>query len=889
MSKKIIAFISLISLLTLSALGISNNVRRVQADYSTSRNEIEAPSADYTSEHIDGIPSGYYSAVDGLSGDPLLEKLANITYTKHRYYNTYGEIRSANAFSDADPNSDTNLLDFYTKLSIDDTWDSGSLWNREHVWCQSLSGGLYDVDNSSRGAGADIHHLRPEITNINSSRNNSLYGDLNSNASYAKYYNVDTGKVSSSGELFGYIDSSTDPLPSTSLNEGVFEPLDHVKGDVARILMYLYMHYSTEVDYNSANSYAGNLVITNIVYTSSRTTQAAWNLLLDWNDLDPVDDFERNRNTYCAAVTGTRNPFIDHDEYAEMIWDTSYSGPGANEEDYSSEESSSSSISSSSEENQTSEDSVESSSSSSSETTSEEHSSEENSTNYETTYTVQSVSSVSRSGTAATGVSATFNSTYTSKYQLTSGNSATLNVSNLTGYKVSKIILSMKSNSSKGSGSLKVTSGGTTLKEIEACGFNSSSWNGAWSTEYVDIVVDDLASHTINDGEDLKIVIAATENSLYIQKYTIFYEKAGENDNTPTLNSLQQIIEKYYNNGVYTKKTNINLSEYAIEDIQEYFHGSVDLDRTTYYKGNALLMGDLDGGFANINSGYGTDASGNMTHFTWNQETQETEIDYTVNKGEHQNWKDKDIDGMEGFYVTLNDMLQEGYFDDWTENKYSVANTNDAYFNDFLAFVAPCLYSSIASTNFVTINELIISEETHETYGDYLCFQITLDTTSKGVADNEELILAESRVYIGNVVFNENETTNELEPTTITRTIASLASENGWSNATAYRENIALDNIVTINTSTSGNTAKYYTSDNTWRFYASDASTLTISVPTGYQISSVSITYAGGSLAVNDSTYLSDSNVIVEGEAITFQASSGTVKISSISVTYIKL
>ena len=203
MSKKIIAFISLISLLTLSALGISNNVRRVQADYSTSRNEIEAPSADYTSEHIDGIPSGYYSAVDGLSGDPLLEKLANITYTKHRYYNTYGEIRSANAFSDADPNSDTNLLDFYTKLSIDDTWDSGSLWNREHVWCQSLSGGLYDVDNSSRGAGADIHHLRPEITNINSSRNNSLYGDLNSNASCAKYYNVDTGKVSSSGELFG--------------------------------------------------------------------------------------------------------------------------------------------------------------------------------------------------------------------------------------------------------------------------------------------------------------------------------------------------------------------------------------------------------------------------------------------------------------------------------------------------------------------------------------------------------------------------------------------------------------------------------------------------------------------------------------------------------------
>ncbi len=881
MNKKGIGILTITALLFAALFGIKN--KDVYA--ANGPNGYETPSVSYS--EMANCPSNYYSSVEGLKGDSLLEKVAKITLDNHRYYTTYGQLRGGSCYSDADSNDPNNkIIDFYTGWSIDNDWITSQnsadysrdkCWEREHVWCKSLFSD-YEGGTSiqTTGPGSDIHHLRPEIGTINGHRSN------------AKFANV---KNMSDGEEYYYVNPNTNKSEFTgcySVGSTYFEPRDSNKGDVARILMYLYTHYSMDISANASHEYRGNFPITNIVYTSTGTSQSAWNLLMDWNELDPVDTFEMNRNNYCASVTGTRNPYIDHPEYARMIWDASYSGSGASggiggevEDNPSSSETSTSESSSSS--------SSTSSINSSSITTSEENSSSENLSSYETTYTIESVSTISQSGTVLEGVSATFNSTYTSKYQLTSGNSATLNVSNLAGYKVSKIILSMKSNSSKGSGSLMITSGGTTLKEIEACGFNSSSWNGAWSTEYVDIVVDDLVSHTINNGEDLKIVIAATANSLYIQKYTIFYEKVGENDNTPTLNSLQQIIEKYYNNGVYTKKTNINLSEYAIEDIQEYFHGIVDLDRTTYYKGNALLMGDLDGGFANINSGYGTDASGNMTHFTWNQKTQETEIDYTVTKGEHQTWKDRDIDGMEGFYVTLNDMLQVGYFDDWTENKYSVTNTNDAYFIDFLAFVAPCLYSSIVSTNFVTINELIISEETHETYGDYLCFQITLDTTSKGVADNEELILAESRVYMGNVIFDENETTNELESTTITRTIASLASENGWSNSLAYRENIALDNIVTINTSTSGNTAKYYTSDNTWRFYASNESTLTISVPTGYQISSVSITYTGGSLAVNDSTYLSDSNVIVEGKAITFQASSGTVKISSISVTYIKL
>ncbi|NCA97518.1 MAG: hypothetical protein EOM77_05045 [Bacteroidia bacterium] len=59
--------------------------------------------------------------------------------------------------------------------------------------------------------------------------------------------------------------------------------------------------------------------ITNVI---DGTTSAAWSLLLDWNELDPVDVLETNRNNQVAIYQGNRNPFIDHPEYADQIWGT---------------------------------------------------------------------------------------------------------------------------------------------------------------------------------------------------------------------------------------------------------------------------------------------------------------------------------------------------------------------------------------------------------------------------------------------------------------------------------------------------------------------------------------------------------------------------------------
>ena len=143
-------------------------------------------------------------------------------------------------------------------------------------------------------------------------------------------------------------------------------------------------------------------------------------------------------------------------------------------------------------------------------------------------YTVESTSAVSVSGTAPSGSSATYESTYTNKYQLTSGNSMTLTLSGYAGYKITGITLSMRSNTSKGAGSYSMVVGETTISSIDDAKFNTANWNGAWSTSYVYVTPAMTNSdYTIANGENVVITIAASANSLYCQSFTIEYEAVG--------------------------------------------------------------------------------------------------------------------------------------------------------------------------------------------------------------------------------------------------------------------------------------------------------------------------------------------------------------------------
>ena len=241
--------------------------------------------------------SGYYASTEGLTGTELLNELATITQKNHTKFTSYDDIKTMNPKSDPDPNNSSKLLDFYSRISVNAAWDGGSTWNREHVWPQSQSGGLYGTS----GAGSDIHHIRPTINSINSKRGNMKFTDFDVIGQTANEYKYNS-------QLVAYT------------NNTYWEPLDNVKGDTARIVMYMYMHYSKEVSANASFSKAGSMYLTNIVYGKGGSKDAALQILLYWNKLDPVDDYEANRNEYCASVTGTRNPFIDYPEFADAIW-----------------------------------------------------------------------------------------------------------------------------------------------------------------------------------------------------------------------------------------------------------------------------------------------------------------------------------------------------------------------------------------------------------------------------------------------------------------------------------------------------------------------------------------------------------------------------------------
>lgn len=257
----------------------------------------------------------YYAAITATGGNELLGQVHDLITTTHTYYSSYDNCRTASYVLKTDPGTNGQLMEFYTQENLSSTWQSGAngTWNREHVWCKSLSNGLWtNVSNPTTGGGADLYHIRPTETTLNSARGNNKYGEVDGGT--PAYYKDTSGKNVAIG---GYNKSS------------VFEPLDKVKGDVARIIMYVYTHYNTYSNvYGTTNgkgnsSFFGTLKFANVV--SANSESAAIDLLLKWHNSDPVDQIEINRNDAVYSIQGNRNPFVDHPEYADYIWGDSTS------------------------------------------------------------------------------------------------------------------------------------------------------------------------------------------------------------------------------------------------------------------------------------------------------------------------------------------------------------------------------------------------------------------------------------------------------------------------------------------------------------------------------------------------------------------------------------
>ncbi|GLB54123.1 hypothetical protein NBRC110019_31640 [Neptunitalea chrysea] len=236
----------------------------------------------------------YYSGINfNMSEASVKTQLANLITVTHTtdfpYTSSSTDTWDLVKLTDENPADNTQVLLFYGyddtdgNTMTDYTRDKSSschtsgcigLWTREHVYAKSIA--TPSLVTNSAGSGTDVHNLRACDGSMNSSRSNRIY---------------------TSGTGTAHI-----------VNSNYWYPGDEWKGDVARIIMYMYLRYPTQCLAN------------NIGNSSNTYSTDMPDIFLQWNAEDPVTAYETQRNTVLEAQQGNRNPFIDNPYLATFIW-----------------------------------------------------------------------------------------------------------------------------------------------------------------------------------------------------------------------------------------------------------------------------------------------------------------------------------------------------------------------------------------------------------------------------------------------------------------------------------------------------------------------------------------------------------------------------------------
>lgn len=231
-------------------------------------------------------PAGYYDSATATTAAPLSQQLQEII--DDHIQRSYDDARFALQILDSDPNDPTRMILLYNGHSVDKNWDFGVTWNREHTWPRSRGVDTSGPDNS------DLHMLRPVNPSINGARGNEPFGTLNSS-----YWDPDA---------LGGAD----------------------RGEVARTQFY------ADVRYDGSDAATTDLVLVDTFPVGSQMGDLSE--MLEWHFAYPPDQPERRRNHLIWSADpdewfdpevfgvpvvlnqGNRNPFVDHPEYAWVIW-----------------------------------------------------------------------------------------------------------------------------------------------------------------------------------------------------------------------------------------------------------------------------------------------------------------------------------------------------------------------------------------------------------------------------------------------------------------------------------------------------------------------------------------------------------------------------------------
>ena len=231
----------------------------------------------------------YYDELDTTK--PLRYALHDLIddHTVVPYSSSSPDAKDAFSTLDVDPVTPGNVILIYSRRS--NLLDVSDV-NREHLWPNS-----YGLD-SVPPAYSDLHNLKPCDSNVNSSRGNKVYDVSDRNA--------DSFRTPGHAEA-----------PGTTADSDSWEPPPEVRGDVARAAFYMATRYIGDVIGEP------DLVLTDDLTKVDANSNYFGKLstLLQWHEDDPPDDQERQRNDLVHQnFQGNRNPYIDHPEYAAMVF-----------------------------------------------------------------------------------------------------------------------------------------------------------------------------------------------------------------------------------------------------------------------------------------------------------------------------------------------------------------------------------------------------------------------------------------------------------------------------------------------------------------------------------------------------------------------------------------
>lgn len=233
---------------------------------------------------------GYYAEVmPNDSGETLKTKLHTAVSEGHTEQ-TYNKAIQSLRLVDQDDNAPTKLLTLYSRQKLIKATLKPNGSGRvvaDGVW-PSTRGDF----GKGPGAGTDLHNLRATLKTVANARNGKS--------------DFSVGGTSMGG------DCSLCKFTSTAM-----EAPDAVKGQVARTIFYMATRYNGDTGSNGVD-----LSVTD---NASGAEMGTLSVLKAWNNAFPPSDQEKNRNNLVYIRQGNRNPFVDHPEWANAIFEENHS------------------------------------------------------------------------------------------------------------------------------------------------------------------------------------------------------------------------------------------------------------------------------------------------------------------------------------------------------------------------------------------------------------------------------------------------------------------------------------------------------------------------------------------------------------------------------------